>query len=89
MEYLIETKESKKLIDDFKVCEDFKSTVVSTREFNSLGGQKNALNQLYEFLKTRWGNDVAKAIWDLKLSEDINSEDFGWLYEKNRLYLER
>ena len=89
MKDLIETKESKKLIDDFQVYENCKSTVAPTRQFNSLEGRKNALNQLYEFLKMRWGNDVTKAIWDLKLSEDINSEDFGWLYEKNRLQLER
>jgi hypothetical protein len=89
MKDLIEIQESKKLIDDFQVYENCKSTVAPTRQFNSLEGRKNALNQLYEFLKMRWGNDVTKAIWDLKLSEDINSEDFGWLYEKNRLQLER
>ena len=43
-----------------------------------------ALEKFYDFLKVEWGDEVAQDIWNLRLSEDINSQDFGWLYLKNR-----
>jgi hypothetical protein len=39
---------------------------------------------LLEYAKAAWGEQIATDIWNLRLSEDIQSQDFGWLYERNR-----
>ena len=39
---------------------------------------------LRDFAAQAWGEPIARALWDLRLSEDIQSQDFGWLHERNR-----
>lgn len=42
------------------------------------------LGMLRAFAARAWGEPIASDMWNLRLSEDIQSQDFGWLYDKNR-----
>lgn len=42
------------------------------------------LGMLRAFAARAWGEPIAGDMWNLRLSEDIQSQDFGWLHDKNR-----
>lgn len=58
-------------------------SLVSRGDSAARAAEKVSLT-LRDFAAARWGEPIAMDMWNLRLSEDIQSQDFGWLYERNR-----
>jgi hypothetical protein len=84
---IVESIESRSFVRDFLAqsnisCSSTINPKIKTIEFLA----SNATDSLYIYSKKTWGNDIATDMWNLRLSKDIKSQDFGWLYEKNAAY---